>query len=64
MALLTGLFGAPDMVCSTVHGASPLGGMTLMYVLMSTFHCTPWLKLMSGSHNDSGRSTGRGPCDA
>jgi hypothetical protein len=26
-------------------GASPLGGMTAMYGLMSAFHLTPWLRL-------------------
>jgi hypothetical protein len=28
-------------------GASPLTGMTAMYVLMSVFHAAPWLKLVS-----------------
>jgi hypothetical protein len=49
MALLTGVFGggAPDMLCSAAHGASPLSGMALMYWLMSAFHSAPWLKLIS-----------------
>ena len=47
MAVLTGLSGAHDMVCSTVHVASPLNGMVPMYVLMTVFHCVPWLRLMS-----------------
>jgi hypothetical protein len=48
MALLTGVFGdgMPAMLCS--HDASPLGGMAAMYGLMSAFHLTPWLKLLSG----------------
>jgi len=45
MALLTGISGgAPDMLCPA---ASPLDGMTAMYLLMSAFHSAPWLKLMS-----------------
>jgi hypothetical protein len=28
-------------------GASPLGGMVPMYLLMSAFHLAPWLKLIS-----------------
>jgi len=49
MALLTGIFAsdAPDMLCSSAHGASPLNGMASMYLLMSVFHSAPWLKLIS-----------------
>lgn len=47
MALLTGFGGAPVMLCSPVQDASPLGGMVPMYLLMSAFHATPWLKLIS-----------------
>ena len=49
MALLTGVFGGgmPDMPCSAVQHASPLGGMAPMYLLMSAFHSAPWLKLIS-----------------
>jgi hypothetical protein len=49
MALLTGVLdgGAPDMLCSAMHHASPLGGMVPMYLLMSAFHSRPWLKLVS-----------------
>jgi hypothetical protein len=36
-----------DILCSAAHGASPLGGMLPMYVLMSAFHAAPWLKLIS-----------------
>jgi hypothetical protein len=46
MALLTGLLGSPDALCS-IAGASPLGGMVPMYLLMSAFHLAPWLKLIS-----------------
>jgi len=49
MALLTGVLGggAPDMLCSAAHGASPLSGMVPMYLLMSAFHSAPWLKLIA-----------------
>jgi hypothetical protein len=48
MALLTSPFGGgpPDMLCSAAHGMSPLSGMAPMYLLMSAFHSTPWLKLI------------------
>jgi hypothetical protein len=50
MAVLTIVHGGDaDVMCSTVHGASPLGGMVPMYVLMSAFHAGPWLKLISRS---------------
>lgn len=49
MALLTATHdgGAADILCSAVHGSSPLDGMTLMYVLMSVFHASSWLRLIS-----------------
>ena len=51
MALITGVVGGPtDALCSAA-GASPLGGMVPMYVLMSAFHLAPWLKLISGRRN-------------
>ena len=47
MALLSGVLGAgqPDILCGA---ASPLSGMTVMYLLMSAFHLPPWLKLVAG----------------
>jgi hypothetical protein len=50
MALLTGVLGggAPDVLCSAAHDASPLSGMAPMYLLMTAFHSGPWLKLISG----------------
>ena len=49
MALLTGVLGSGplDMLCSAAQDASPLTGMVPMYLLMSAFHSTPWLKLAS-----------------
>jgi hypothetical protein len=49
MALLTGIHGGsmPDMLCSAAQDASPLTGMVPMYLLMSAFHLTPWLRLLS-----------------
>jgi hypothetical protein len=48
MALLTLVQGGDaDVMCSAMHGTSPLGGMVPMYALMSAFHAAPWLKLIS-----------------
>ena len=49
MAVLTVILdsGAHQMGCSAAMHMSPLSGMVLMYVLMSGFHFTPWLKLIS-----------------
>lgn len=45
MALFTAIGGGGplDALCS---GASPLGGMAPMYLLMSVFHAAPWFRLM------------------
>lgn len=53
MALLSAASGggAPEIMCSATHGASPLSGMALMYVLMAAFHSAPWLKLIAGRRN-------------
>ena len=47
MGLVTGLHEAraDAMLCGVP--ASPLGGMALMYLLMSGFHLGPWLRLIS-----------------
>ena len=48
MAVLTSVSGEnADMMCSAAHGAWPLSGMVPMYVLMSTFHSAPWLRLIT-----------------
>ncbi|MBR0696107.1 hypothetical protein [Bradyrhizobium lablabi] len=48
MAVLTGIHdgGAPSMLCSSAHDASPLTGMLAMYLLMSAFHLPPWVRLV------------------
>lgn len=39
---------APRMaMCSSAWGMLPIDGMTAMYLLMSLFHLSPWLKLAS-----------------
>jgi hypothetical protein len=57
MALLTSVLdsGAPDRLCSALHGTSPLGGMVPMYVLMSAFHSAPWLRLIYGRRSAADR---------
>ena len=55
MALVTGLPGGGADVCSTM-GASPLAGMTPMYLLMSAFHLAPWLKLVTDRRRGASRS--------
>jgi len=49
MALLTAASRteAFDSLCSSGH-VPGLGGMIPMYLLMSAFHATPWLNLVSG----------------
>jgi hypothetical protein len=54
MVLWTALFsGQPDMLCMGVQGSSPVGDMTLMYLLMSAFHAAPWMRLLSGRSSSS-----------
>ncbi|RUM24603.1 hypothetical protein EFQ99_17730 [Rhizobium vallis] len=45
MALLTAATGNADMICMTTPDAFPLTGMVPMYLLMSGFHLSPWLRL-------------------
>ena len=49
MAVVSGVLdvGAHQMACSATMHMSPLSGMVPMYLLMSGFHLTPWLKLLS-----------------
>ena len=46
MALMVWRDGQSGMICSMTDG-SPFSGMVPMYLLMSLFHATPWLKLAS-----------------
>ena len=48
MALATAIApGAPmDILCSASHRFG-LGGMTVMYGLMSAFHAGPWLRMLA-----------------
>jgi hypothetical protein len=47
MAMFSGLGGATrDALCAAAHDGSPWTGMAAMYLLMSVFHSTPWLKLL------------------
>ncbi len=39
---------APIALCSSGSSIVPIEGMTAMYLLMSLFHLSPWLKLASG----------------
>ncbi len=49
MAVVTGMLdsGAHQMWCSAAMHMSPMTGMVPMYALMSAFHFTPWLGLIS-----------------
>ncbi|WP_292105978.1 hypothetical protein [Mesorhizobium sp.] len=47
MALLTAAYGGHDMMCMPGPGASMLGGMVPMYLLMAAFHLAPWLRLVA-----------------
>ena len=42
---LVSLGSGTDVLCASE--TSPLGGMAMMYLLMSAVHLAPWLKLMS-----------------
>ena len=60
MALWSALFSSqPDMLCTAMQGASPMSGMTVMYLLMSAFHVAPWLRFVSLRRTGS---IGRGSC--
>lgn len=57
MASVTAL-GAPE-VCSAMPSWAPVNEMAVMYLLMSFFHLTPWLTLLSPvSRRPSGHTEG------
>jgi hypothetical protein len=50
LALMSGItaINAPGMtICTTAAPLAPINEMALMYLLMSIFHLSPWLKLFS-----------------
>ena len=56
VALWTGFFSdQPDVLCMAMQGSSPMSGMTAMYLLMSTFHAAPWLRLISSRRSGAHR---------
>ncbi|MDA8363788.1 MAG: hypothetical protein M0Z84_08225 [Gammaproteobacteria bacterium] len=62
MALWTALSSAPSgMPDMEMRGSSALSGMTLMYLMMSVFHLSPWLTLIAGLGNGACRRTGSNP---
>ncbi len=48
MAWIAAKAASPPPLCSSDPTMAPIGGMTAMYLLMSLFHLSPWLKLASG----------------
>jgi hypothetical protein len=48
MAWIAANDAPPIALCSSGRGILPIDGMTAMYLLMSLFHLSPWLKLASG----------------
>jgi hypothetical protein len=56
MAVLAAATGGADMICSAGQEASPLSGMVMMYLLMSGFHLSPWLKLVASRRSGDRRS--------
>jgi hypothetical protein len=55
MALIVA--GAPQMpMCASPSGGLPFGSMAWMYLLMSLFHLSPWLKLASRAGSRSTHS--------
>lgn len=41
------------MICATGSDGLPIGGMTFMYLLMSLFHLSPWLRFVSALSRQS-----------
>jgi hypothetical protein len=52
---------APMMpLCAPGMGILPVDGMTTMYLLMSLFHLSPWLKLASRRPHNAGLALTQG----
>ena len=49
--------GPADPFCAASHGASALGGMVPMYVLMSAIHGGPWIRLIAAQAGRTRRSS-------
>lgn len=47
MACIATIDASPIPLCASGPGFLPINGMTTMYLLMSLFHLSPWLKLAS-----------------
>jgi hypothetical protein len=47
MAALESASGGSNRLCMAAQDAWSLSGMVAMYLLMSAFHSTPWLKLIA-----------------
>jgi hypothetical protein len=47
MALIAATDAPRIAICSSASGMLPIDGMAWMYLLMSLFHVSPWLKLAS-----------------
>lgn len=60
MAGITASEGAAMALCGSTHGIVPIDGMTMMYLLMSLFHLSPWLGLVSSRRRDRTLSNGKG----
>jgi hypothetical protein len=48
MAWIAANDASPMALCSSASNILPINGMTAMYLLMSLFHLSPWLRLASG----------------
>ena len=59
MALLTSFpeSGPSELLCSVTHGSFSMGGMSVMYAMMSAVHLSPWLRRFPGRRNGSRRSS-------
>ena len=60
MAWTAAKAATPVALCSSDQTMGPIGDMTTMYLLMSLFHLTPWLKLASGRPRARFSTTAKG----